>query len=59
MPKPRDGESRSEFLERCMSSKEAISDYPDSDQRFAVCVSFWENRTKKAAPDLTNIFGKK
>ena len=60
MPRPRPGEKREDFLERCMGSAEARNDYPNERQRFAVCQSFWENRnTKKAAPDLSNLFGQK
>ena len=46
MPKPAAGESRDDFLDRCMSDAEAVADYPDSDQRFAVCVSMWEGEKR-------------
>lgn len=62
MPKPRDGESKDDFISRCMASAEAREDYPDQDQRFAVCSSMWENRTKREAGpgySLKGIFGKK
>jgi hypothetical protein len=48
MPKPNAGENRDEFLSRCMGSAEARRDYPDDDQRYAVCVSMWENRGKSS-----------
>lgn len=51
MPEPRDGESRDEFLDRCMGDDEAVADFPDSDQRYAFCNSKWENRDKA---DLTS-----
>lgn len=48
MPVPRDDETREEFVDRFMDSEEAKRDYPDQDQRFAVAVSTWEDRRKKA-----------
>lgn len=46
MPKPRAGESRDDFLGRCMGDPEALADYPDNAQRFAVCNVFWDEKTK-------------
>lgn len=48
MPNPRSGESRDEWLDRCMGDAEALADFPDSDQRFAVCISKWEERSDMA-----------
>lgn len=60
MPRPRSDESRDEFLDRCMGDSEAISDFPDSRQRYAVCVGFWEDRGQsKRAPDTSRLFPKK
>ena len=41
MPLPSQGpeESRKEFLQRCMSDSVMKKEYPDSDQRIAVCIS--------------------
>lgn len=39
---PRDGESRSDFISRCMSAEESA--FPDRDQRLAVCSSKFEKR---------------
>ena len=44
LPKPRDGESRDDFLERCMGNATMVEDYPDQDQRYAVCNSQWNNK---------------
>lgn len=55
MPSPRQNEDRDEFLGRCMSSDEAIGDFPKEDQRYAFCVSQWEDRkmdTKNISFDL-------
>jgi len=50
MPSPRSNESRDAFIERCMGDEEAVRDYPDADQRYAVCTSFWDNRKKAEGP---------
>lgn len=44
MPTPFADESRDDFLGRCMADAEAVEDFPDRDQRFAVCNSFWEGK---------------
>jgi len=47
MPEPGAGEDRAEWLDRCMGDPEAVADFPDPDQRFAVCVSKWEERSEQ------------
>ena len=42
MPTPDAGENRGQFNARCMSDPEAVNDYPDEGQRFAVCNSIFE-----------------
>ena len=39
MPLPRKGkkESKDEFVSRCMSDPKVKNEFPDNDQRFAVC----------------------
>lgn len=32
-----------------MGDAEAVADFPDADQRFAVCVSKWEERSEQLA----------
>ena len=46
MPKPRTDETRTDFLDRCMGDDEAVSYYPDAEQRYAVCNSLWTERPK-------------
>ncbi len=41
MPQPRAGETRPDYIRRCMSDGETVGKYPDIDQRFAVCASMW------------------
>lgn len=47
MPTPRAGEDREDWLDRCMGDSESVADFPDADQRFAVCISKWEERADK------------
>ena len=39
---PRPNESRKDFLARCMGWAAMVSEYPDSSQRYAVCVRYWK-----------------
>jgi hypothetical protein len=38
IPKKETGETTSEFINRCMSDEKLIKEYPDTDQRYAVCI---------------------
>lgn len=51
MPSPGSTENEDEFISRCMSDEEAIADFPDEDQRYAVCVSKWEGKADGFAPN--------
>jgi hypothetical protein len=42
---PNPTESNDEFIQRCMS--ELDIEFPDQDQRYAVCNSFWEDKNMK------------
>ena len=48
LPSKRDGESRENFLSRCMSDEKTIQEFKDSPQRMAVCMS-------KALEDLDTL----
>ena len=50
MPMPGSSETEDEFLSRCMSAEEAMSDFPDEDQRYAVCISKWEAKADGFSP---------
>lgn len=50
MPNPGPTESEDEFLSRCMSDEEAMADFPDEDQRYAVCISNWEGKADGFSP---------
>lgn len=41
IPAPQSNESRIDFMNRCMSDSTMESDFPQDDQRFAVCAGTW------------------
>jgi len=47
LPKPKDGEKQDDFIKRCMSSEAMKKEFPDSDQRLAVCFQKWRDKDKK------------
>lgn len=40
---PRAGEDNDTFLERCMGDSKMVSEYPETDQRYAVCNSYYDS----------------
>lgn len=38
IPQPTPGESRDEFISRCMGDSVMNTDFPEQDQRYAVCI---------------------
>lgn len=50
MPEPRRGETRDEFISRCMSDAEARDDFPVTDQRLAFCSSVWRQSGGRGLP---------
>lgn len=44
MPSPRANENRDQFLERCMGDSAMVSEFGENDQRYAVCVNYWQNK---------------
>jgi hypothetical protein len=48
IPKPKDGESKDDFIDRCMSD-ENTQKYPaeeGNNQRYAICISKWEEKNE-------------
>ena len=43
------GESKDEFIQRCMSIEEQA--FPDENQRYAVCISYYEDTMKKQSTE--------
>jgi len=52
MPMPHDGEMKEKFMERCMSAKAMMDEFPDEKQRSAVCMKQFKGEHKNAAPQI-------
>jgi hypothetical protein len=44
IPKPRKSEKKDSFIDRCMGNDTMTDEYPENDQRYAVCQSAWRRR---------------
>ena len=42
LPRPQPKELRKDFLERCMGDPVMLTEYPDAEQRYAVCKQQYE-----------------
>ena len=47
LPKPKASESRKDFMQRCMSDSTATSEFPNTDQRLAVCSTQYRDKYEK------------
>jgi hypothetical protein len=46
LPTPNENEPQDDFISRCMSNDIAQADFPDQEQRTAVCFQQWRDRNK-------------
>ena len=44
IPKPINTETQKEFIQRCMSDEVMISEYPDKDQRYSICLTQFDKK---------------
>lgn len=54
IPKPIKDERKVDYLPRCMGNKTMNDDYPNTDQRYAICQSTWD-KNKAMAEAAENI----
>lgn len=47
LPTPQKGESKDDFLERCMGNDTMVEDFPDNKQRYAVCLKQEQKRNER------------
>ncbi len=47
IPKPRKGESRKDFFDRCMGDSVMVKDFPEAEQRGGVCSTAFEKKNNK------------
>lgn len=57
IPNPKSSETEKEFIQRCMSDDTMVSEYTDIDQRFAVCVSSFNENTNNVKAAEQNKSG--
>lgn len=46
MPEVRSDESQKEFIQRCMSDEQMSKEFPERDQRYAVCQAKFKEGSK-------------
>ena len=44
LPTPKPAENKKEFVRRCMMDNAMITEFPETDQRFAVCNTQWDEK---------------
>ena len=42
IPIPTQSEPKDEFLVRCMSDEKMVSEYPEANQRYALCIATYK-----------------
>jgi hypothetical protein len=47
IPKPTTNETKSEFIQRCMTDDKMVSEFENTDQRLAVCSTSYEDNLSK------------
>lgn len=53
MPTRREGENRAAFINRCMADTKMNRDFPDRQQRYAVCLSYADKTASRHDPRST------
>ena len=51
---PESGEDENTYISRCIGDNKMVSEFPDEQQRTAVCYSYWENKGK-FSPDKVSF----
>lgn len=52
LPTPKDGESKNDFVSRCVSKLSHMGEFKDNDQRVAVCYSQYKRGTKNEETEM-------
>ena len=47
LPKPSKSEKQSEFIQRCMTDDVMVKEYPNKNQRLAICANIYRNKRQK------------
>ena len=57
LPDKQKGESKNDFLERCMGNPTTNKDFPENKQRYAVCNNIWSKKKKESSANTVKIGG--
>ena len=55
VPTPREDENQDEFIARCMANDTMNEEYPEEDQRAAICFQSWRDRNKENDKEMEKI----
>ena len=56
LPKPKGSESRKDFMQRCMSDPVTVNEFPNTDQRLAVCSTQYRDNYEKVQLETYNDY---
>ena len=56
LPEPKKSEGKEKFMKRCLSDESMNQEYPDSKQRYAVCLTQWNERSKDTMDEKQTKF---
>ena len=59
LPKPKKGEKKDHWLQRCMGNEAMNKEFSDNDQRYAVCNQKWRDKDKKKSSNEDYEMSKK
>jgi len=52
LAEPKSGEDRQEFIQRCMRDSVMVKEFPDEDQRYAICVTQTKTESFSKSPSI-------
>jgi hypothetical protein len=55
LPDEQKGESKKDFLERCMGNSTTNKDFPENKQRYAVCNNIWSKKKEESSATVAKI----
>lgn len=58
LPEPKENENEEEFIERCTSAEIMEEEFPDEDQRLAVCQNIWDENNNDEEEEENNFSNK-
>ena len=59
LPLPTNNETEQEFIQRCMNDDIMMNEYPDTNQRHAICKSQFNDKKKIVDYEMLEVFKKK